>query len=81
LRERAGEDDSDGDGENGAGGAGGSGAGRRPVIEYKQGLAVAQRIKALRYLGKSEPLKLQVSWVLGDGVDHDVGYREQEREK
>ena len=26
---------------------------RRPMVEYKQGLQVAQNIKALRYLGKT----------------------------
>jgi Rho family, other len=25
---------------------------KRPMIDYKQGLAVAEKIKALRYLGK-----------------------------
>jgi GTPase SAR1 family protein len=30
---------------------------KRPLIEYKQGLQVAQNIKALRYLGKS-PISL-----------------------
>jgi Rho family protein len=28
---------------------------KRPMIEYKQGLQVAQRIKALRYLGMERP--------------------------
>jgi len=31
------------------------GAGKRECIDYKQGLAVAERVKALRYLGKSGP--------------------------
>ncbi|KAF1982880.1 rho3 protein-like protein [Aulographum hederae CBS 113979] len=43
LRERAGEDSDDE-------GMGMSGAGKKPIIQYQQGLAVAQRIKALRYL-------------------------------
>lgn len=37
----------------GAEGEEGEGALKRPCIDYKAGLAVAEKIKALRYLGKS----------------------------
>lgn len=43
LREKQGDGDDEVDGSHEP---------KRPMIDYKQGLAVAEKVKALRYLGK-----------------------------
>ena len=54
LREQSREAEEDGDGAGGM-------EGKRPMIDYKQGLAVAEKIKALRYLGRFG-LALRLGW-------------------
>lgn len=58
LREKHGDDDDDVD-EDGQ-----PRAEKKPMIDYQQGLAVARRIQALRYLGKQ--------WLCSTRLDADV---------
>ena len=59
LREQGKEEEEDGE----------QGQPRKQAIDYKQGLAVAEKIKALRYLGEFGVVELP------DGKDADLGYR------
>lgn len=53
LREKhADEEEAEGNGQQ-EGGAGAEGEEKKPFIEYKEGLEVARRIQALRYLGNN----------------------------
>jgi len=66
LRERGQDAEEEGEGE---------GEGKRGTIDYKQGLAVAERVKALRYLGE-----LKATFYGEDGVLMDAGrvFRDEE---
>ena len=76
LRERSAEDDED---ETAAGAdPARSNDPKRPLIDYKQGLAVAEKIRALRYLGKS----ISYSWyTFSDAKPRVLGDEEQRRQR
>ena len=77
LRERSAEDDED---ETAAGAdPARSNDPKRPLIDYKQGLAVAEKIRALRYLGES--MILFPLLTISDAWPRVLGDEEQRRQR